>query len=302
MAEKNNANRLKNLLGSAAAPVRPAQEVVVAPEQPPAVEAEPPIRGQGYQTGYQDTEIALRPTASQLSVPLQDIARHYVGARRRSGEAVLDSARWLSEARSLAEHGEWYTFLEATGTSEDTAETLLNLHRRAMSDGRFAEAVRLNWLGQSAAGLLARPTTPPEVVAEVLSADAPPKVEAIRRKIKQAKTGQSQAAVPAQIPEFPGFASVQGDAAQIPEIPGFGHNVDVLAQTPEIPGFGHTVAARVPMLPSTDALALLHQVADALAMLAETADALPATVEVQQALERAEQSLGALRCSIRERR
>ena len=44
------------------------------------------------------------------------------GARQRSGEALLEAARWLSEARAEAQHGEWRVFLEATNTSDDTAE------------------------------------------------------------------------------------------------------------------------------------------------------------------------------------
>ena len=62
-------------------------------------------------------------------------------------------------------------------------------------------------------------------------------------------------------------------------------------QTPEFPGFGHNVVVRVQMLPSTDALALLHQVDDALATLVETVEALPATAEVQALLDRIEQAL-----------
>src|SRR4051794_37568979 len=55
--------------------------------------------------------------AAVLSERLQEIARQYIGARRRSGEALLEAARWLSEARAEAQHGEWYVFLDATSTN-----------------------------------------------------------------------------------------------------------------------------------------------------------------------------------------
>jgi hypothetical protein len=119
-----------------------------------------------------------------LSERLQEIARQYIGARRRSGEALLEAARWLSEARAEAQHGEWYVFLDATSTTEDTADRLLNIHTQAMQNPQFAEAVRTNWIGQSVAALLARPSTPPEVVTEVLNANTPPKVAEVEQKVR----------------------------------------------------------------------------------------------------------------------
>src|SRR3954468_7241690 len=62
----------------------------------------------------------LPDRAGALPERLQEIARSYLGARQRSGEALLESARWLSEARAVAIHGQWGVFLEATGTSDDT--------------------------------------------------------------------------------------------------------------------------------------------------------------------------------------
>ena len=63
-----------------------------------------------------------------LSQPLQALADQYLSARRRSGEALLEAAQALAQARALARHGEWYRFLEATQTSAATAERLLNIH------------------------------------------------------------------------------------------------------------------------------------------------------------------------------
>ena len=235
----------------------------IAAKQAPKDDRSPTI---DYPISTRAADTVLPAEAGALSERLQEIARQYIGARQRSGEALLDAARWLSEARAEAQHGEWYTFLNATGTSEDAADTMLNLHSRAMSDGRFAEAVRTNWLGQSAAGLLARRSTPHEVIEEVLSTPEPPKVEEIRRKIKSAKAAQTVDA-PAQIPEISGF-----------EQPGL-----LVAIGPE----------------SSSALDLLREVADTLAHLERSAHELPANAETERVLEYAERSLAAIRRALR---
>ena len=116
----------------------------------------------------------LPERAGALPEPLQTIARQYIGARRRSGEALLDAARWLHEARARASHGDWKVFKEATSTSDDTAERLLNIHSQAMQNPQFADAIARNWLTQSAAALLARQSTPPELIEALLAAPEPP--------------------------------------------------------------------------------------------------------------------------------
>ena len=237
----------------------------IAAKQAPKDDRSPTI---DYPISTRAADTVLPAEAAVLSERLQEIARQYIGARQRSGEALLEAAGWLSEARAEAQHGDWYTFLDATGTSEDAADTMLNLHSRAMTDGRFAEAVRTNWLGQSAAGLLARRSTPPEVIDEVLSAPEPAKVDDIRRKIKAAKASQGAGALD-QIPEIPGFAQ-----------PG----LSVMA--------GHE---------SSSAVDLLHEVADTLAHLERSAHELPANAETERVLERAEQSLAAIRGAIQRR-
>ena len=150
-------------------------------------------RGTGYNVGLaalpQQTELPER--AGALPEPLQVIARQYIGARRKSGEALLDSCRWLSEARQIAKHGEWKIFLEATGTSDDTAERLLNIHAQAMQNPQFADFVRTQWIGQSAAALLAAPSTPPQIIDQVLDSPEPPTVADIKSAIKEAKQATS---------------------------------------------------------------------------------------------------------------
>jgi hypothetical protein len=148
----------------------------------------------------------LQGSIGELSAPLQEIARRYVGARRRSGEGLLEAARWLAEARNIAAHGEWQVFLDATATSADSAERLLNIHTMAMQNPQFADAVTRNWLGQSVAALLARPSTPPDVVADVLGQAAAPNVEDVRGAISRSR-GSRRVKEAGQNPQFADFAA-----------------------------------------------------------------------------------------------
>ncbi len=87
----------------------------------------------------------MKSAMTTLSQPLQELAERYLTARQRSGEALLEAAHALAEARALARHGEWYRFLELTQTSASTAERLLNIHRLASENLQFC-------FGQSLAG------------------------------------------------------------------------------------------------------------------------------------------------------
>jgi hypothetical protein len=214
-----------------------------------------------YPISTRTADTVLPIAAGVLSERLQEIARQYIGARRRSGEALLEAARWLSEARAEAQHGEWYVFLDATSTTEDTADRLLNIHSQAMENPQFAEAVRSNWIGQSVAALLARPSTPPEVIADVLNADVPPKVADVEQKVRQARSKPKQAEV--QIPQIAGFAGADQSSAN-----------------------------------SASAQELLREIALSLVELAKMADALPADAQTTRALESAEQSLTTIRRAV----
>jgi hypothetical protein len=123
-----------------------------------------------------------------LSESLQAIARRYMAARRRSGEALLEAAQALHEAREEAQHGEWYTFLQATQTAPATAERLLNIHRLASQNLQFAGFVADNWIGLSSAALLARPSTPPEAIKAILSGTTPPSVDDVQHAIDDARS------------------------------------------------------------------------------------------------------------------
>lgn len=255
MAEKK-ADQLRKMLTQPQRPPQPAQEIVQAPGEAVAL-----VRGQPYQTGPQNTPIVLPAEADALSVPMQDIARRYLGARRKSGEALLEAARWLSEARNEAQHGEWLRFLDVTSTTPDAAERLLNIHQRAMSDAQFAEAVRTNWLSPTTAALLARPSTPTELVAEVLQTPSAPKLADIEQKIKQARQPKPDG----QIPQNAVFDQASTSGQQI------------------------------------SALEMLRETVKALVHLERTVGELPATTETEQALERAEHAIAALRRALRAR-
>jgi hypothetical protein len=229
-----------------------------------------------YPISTRAPEPELPAQAGMLSERLQALARQYLGARRRSGEALLEAARWLSEARAEAQHGEWQTFLEATNTSDDTAERLLNIHRQAMQNPQFAEAVRTNVIGQSVAALLAQSSTPAEIVAEVLDSPEPPSVAQVQKKIRQTR----------QAP------ATQQPARDLSKV-----------QNPQFADF--EVAERFGLIggpePPSSALELLYEVADTMAHLELSSHELPAGAATEGALGRIERSVAAIRSILQHR-
>jgi hypothetical protein len=159
-------------------------------------------------------------TTTTLSQPLQALAVRYLTARRRSGEALLEAAQALAEARALARHGEWYRFLEATQTSAATAERLLNIHRLAQENLQFAGFVRDNWVGVSVAGLLARPSTPAVVIERVTTRQIAPTMEAVQSAIDavEAQVSAPQPDLPEQ--QAAGARDFQAIDAEIREAEG----------------------------------------------------------------------------------
>lgn len=140
------------------------------------------------------TTTVLDPTARPLPDDLQELALTYIAARRRSGESLLDAADALSQARALASHGEWGTWLETTATTADTAERLLNIHRLAVEDQAFRAAVASNFLGQTTAALIAAPGTPETVRATVLAQPKPPSTRQVQAAIAEVKPPISRSA------------------------------------------------------------------------------------------------------------
>lgn len=121
----------------------------------------------------------------ELSSALVTLAEQYITARRRSGESLLEAADYLAQARAVADYGEWLPFLSATGTSPAAAEQLLNIHERAAFDRAFADAVKSNWLTLTTAALLARPSTPQDVIDQALSGDEPPTKAGVQSAIRE---------------------------------------------------------------------------------------------------------------------
>lgn len=187
-----------------------------ATSSPPPVETGTIHKGAPFIVSTADSATELLPAAVlALRSELCEIARSYIGARRRSGRALLEAARWLSEARAAAEHGEWYDFLAATDTTADTAERLLRIYDRSIQHAAFAAAVADGRLNQSAAERLARNSTPTAVIDVVLTAEKAPTITDVDRAIRAARqpvtSVREKAATPQtpqtpQIPQFAGFA------------------------------------------------------------------------------------------------
>lgn len=246
-----------------------------------ATPADPIQKGTPFQvsTVVAPAEPDLPAQIGALSAPLQEIARRYVGARRRSGEALLEAARWLTEARDTAEHGEWQVFLDATATSADTAERLLNIHRSAMQNPQFADSIARNWLGQSVAALLARPSTPPDVVAEMLGQAAAPSVEEVRGAIARRRDSRSSRRE-GQNPLFAGFGdSAEGQKTAQPQL---------VSEAQEL------------IRRDTSSLDSLRQAVHLLTRVVETSS-LETGTEVQMLLSTAEQALAHIRQRLAER-
>lgn len=116
-----------------------------------------------------------------LSSGLQDHARRYVAARRRSGEALLEAVAELAAARAEAARGEWGVFLEAIGLDESAARAQLRIHELAQQDATYAERIRTGFLTEATAREVL--ALPPETRATLLDQAEPP----TRAEIREAK-------------------------------------------------------------------------------------------------------------------
>lgn len=131
--------------------------------------------------------------AGTLSPTLQSIARNYLAVRQRAGQAILESARYLAEARAAARYGEWGVFLEATGTQEDTATRMLAIAERADTDPQYARAISDGRLALTAAyEILSAPTETQQQALE----SATPTPPSVIRKAKQESKLRTSAELP----------------------------------------------------------------------------------------------------------
>lgn len=107
-----------------------------------------------------------------LSDALQERARRYVAARRRSGEALLEAVAELAAARQEAAHGAWGVFLAAIGLDDSAARAQLRIHELASQDPAYAERIRTGFLTEATAReVLALPA---ETRAALLAREEPP--------------------------------------------------------------------------------------------------------------------------------
>ena len=146
----------------------------------------------------------LPETAGGLSLEMQSIARNYLGARGRAGEAILDAARYLAEARAAAKYGEWGVFLEATGTQEDTATRMLAIAERASTDQQYARAISDGRLALTAAFEILN--APAETQRRALESETPTTLTTIRKEKQESKLRTSAEFQPPDLSSF-GFSA-----------------------------------------------------------------------------------------------
>ena len=247
--------------------------IIKAPDRPPSEPSTRPIYELSTTTiDATPTSVTLPPEADTLSEAVRELAVRFIGARRRIGEALLEACRYMSEARTKAAEGEWYTFLTVTGTSPDSAATLINIHYRAAQHPAFAEKIRSGWLNQTVAGELAKPSTPPELLQQMLELRKPPRVADIKQARRPVRETYHQHV------DNPNYAGWEGG-------------------TPLLAA-GHELVATPQPIEAIRALAYLHDVATALEKLARQPARLPHDDQTQAALQRIEQALNRIQRSL----
>lgn len=202
-----------------------------------------------FSTGVAPHAIQLPPEASELDSSEQELARSFLTAWRRTGEFLLEAARWMTEARARVEHGRWGLWLRVVGVSDDLSENLRNLHARASQLPRYAEAVKTGRLGATSAYLLAPRSVPDELVIEVLEAPAPIPTKELERRLRdyrrhrRASDGLTTAKSPAtrehDAGQFPRNAEIDASTAPLGNtLRGVVREMTVtvrsLAQTPQL--------------------------------------------------------------------
>lgn len=215
-------------------------------------------------------EALLPPEAANLVPKMRELALRYVGSRRRVGEALLDACRYLSDARDQAEEGQWYLFLQVTGTSHDQAEAQINIHLRARQHPEFAEKIRSGWLNQTVASELAKSSTPSEVFTRLLEAPIPPRVADVRRARRDFQSSENSHKY-VDNPDYPGsFAD-------------------------EI--FGGTSDSS-DVLPHEKLVSILREVAATMEVVARDSTRVPTSGDVTRALDMIEHAVSTIRVAI----
>ena len=217
---------------------------------------------------------ALRPQMRELAV-------RFVGARRRSGQAILEMGQILAQANDEAQYGEWDDYLQAVDLSDDTARKLMQIFRAALDDAAFADGVRRNWFQQSVAMRIVRERDPDrrrEVIDALLSperTERPSDAEtgAVIRRVRQ------RHAAPVDV--LPEAALERGSD-------------DGGSQSPTAPE-----RAVVLEVDSAAVLAILQGHAAGISELVSLAGSLPRTPATEETLQQLEQAIAAIRRATR---
>jgi hypothetical protein len=127
-----------------------------------------------------EADVVEAAPAGALSPAMQEIARSYVAARRKTGEGLLESAAWMAAARERAAHGEWGLFLAATGTSKSTADRLIGVHTEAEQNPLYRQKILEGWLGASVAALIAQSESPAQLLERLILEEAAPSLADVR--------------------------------------------------------------------------------------------------------------------------
>lgn len=161
-------------------------------------------------TGVAPDQMQFSDEAEErLSQEEKDLARTFFTAWRRTGEFLLEAARWMSEARARVSHGNWALWLKEVKVSEDLSEQLRNVWDRAQLHAQFAEAIRMGKINTTTAYLLAPASVPDLLIDEVIAADEPLTTTELRRRLRGARTPTR---TPRQVIDAPAIPTV----AQIP--------------------------------------------------------------------------------------
>ncbi|WP_315792685.1 DUF3102 domain-containing protein [Bradyrhizobium sp. SZCCHNRI1002] len=130
---------------------------------------------------------------TEIALTLDQIAKKVRAHLHRGTCEYLEAGRWLTEAKCKCEHGQWMPWLNDNfGLSDRMAQHLIN------ATSKFgANAKRVSDLPQRVVFLLAAPSTPEEVVDDVIAeakAGKPVTTATVKKKIMKAKLAITSAA------------------------------------------------------------------------------------------------------------
>ena len=112
------------------------------------------------------------PPTTRLTPQMQRHVDRTLAADRKGGEALWEKACAVADARADAEHGEWGTYLEATGQNERAAQRLVSIAERGRIEARFRDAIISGFLSFSVAAITTQADD--QLLDQLLTAPTPP--------------------------------------------------------------------------------------------------------------------------------